>query len=79
MKLKKIIFMGMMLITSLLVVSCIEDLNTEPLDKDVLTPNNVFASDSAYLQLLAKCYAGFAVTGQQGPAGMPDVLTGDEG
>ncbi|HSH50638.1 MAG TPA: hypothetical protein VK982_02845, partial [Bacteroidales bacterium] len=78
-KFKKVIFMGMMIITSLLVVSCIDDLNTEPLNENVLTPNNVFTSDSAYLQLLAKCYAGFSVTGQQGAAGMPDVLTGDEG
>ncbi|MFP4025809.1 MAG: RagB/SusD family nutrient uptake outer membrane protein [Thiohalospira sp.] len=78
-KFKKLIFFGIMIFISLLVVSCIDDLNTEPLDKDVLTPNNVFASDTAYLQLLAKCYAGFSVTGQQGPAGMPDVLTGDEG
>jgi len=68
-----------LLLMSLLVVSCINDLDTEPLDRDVLTPNNVFSSDSAYLQLLAKCYAGLTVTGQQGPSGDRDILVGDEG
>jgi len=67
------------LVISLLVVSCINDLDTEPLDKDVLTPNNVFDSDSGYIQLLAKCYSGLTVTGQQGPSGAQDILTGDEG
>jgi len=73
-----ITYLGLLFI-SLLVVSCINDLDTEPLDKDVLTPNNVFSSESAYLQLLAKCYAGLTVTGQQGPSGDRDILVGDEG
>lgn len=73
-----ITFIGLLII-SLFVVSCINDLDTEPIDKDVLTPNNVFSSDSAYLQLLAKCYAGLTVTGQQGPSGDRDILVGDEG
>lgn len=71
---------GVLLILSLFVMSsCINDLDTEPLDKDVLTPNNVFDNDEAYLQLLAKCYAGLSVTGQTGPDGDPDILIGDEG
>lgn len=73
-----ITFIGLLII-SLFVVSCINDLDTEPIDKDVLTPNNVFSSDSAYMQLLAKCYAGLTVTGQQGPSGDRDILVGDEG
>lgn len=77
-KINKITYLGLMLI-SLLVASCINDLDTEPIDEDVLTPNNVFSNDTAYLQLLAKCYAGLTVTGQQGPSGDQDVLTGDEG
>lgn len=77
-KYNKITYFGLMLIISFF-VSCINDLDTEPLDKDILTPNNVFSSDSAYLQLLAKCYAGLSVTGQQGPSGAQDILTGDEG
>ncbi|MCK5170045.1 MAG: RagB/SusD family nutrient uptake outer membrane protein, partial [Bacteroidales bacterium] len=75
----KITYLLLVLIMSLFVVSCINDLDTEPIDKDVLTPNNVFSSDSAYLQLLAKCYAGLSVTGQLGPDLDPDVTIGDEG
>ena len=76
----KITYLGLLFILSLFVVpSCIKDLDTEPIDKKTLSPNNVFSADTAYLQLLAKCYAGFAVTGQQGPSGDQDVLTGDEG
>lgn len=75
----RIVFLGLMILISLFTVSCLNDLDTEPIDKDVLTPNNVFTSDSAYLGLLAKCYAGLTVTGQQGPAGDRDILVGDEG
>ena len=71
--------LGIILLLSLFVVSCIDDLDTEPIDKDVLTPNNIFTTDDAYLQLLAKCYAGLSVTGQQGPSGDRDIMTGDEG
>jgi len=78
-KINKITYLLLVLIMSLFIVSCINDLDTEPIDKKTLTPNNVFTSDEAYLQLLAKCYAGFTVTGQQGPDGDRDVLTGDEG
>ncbi|MCD4834565.1 MAG: RagB/SusD family nutrient uptake outer membrane protein [Bacteroidales bacterium] len=78
-KINKTTYLLLVLIMSLFVVSCINDLDTEPIDKKTLTPNNVFTSDEAYLQLLAKCYAGFTVTGQQGPSGDQDVLTGDEG
>lgn len=77
-KMKKITYLGLLMM-SLFVVSCINDLDTEPIDEDVLTPNNVFSSDSAYTQLLAKCYAGLTVTGQQGPSGDRDILVGDEG
>ena len=73
-----ITYLGLLII-SLMVGSCINDLDTEPIDKDVLTPNNVFSNDTAYLQLLAKCYAGLTVTGQQGPSGDRDILVGDEG
>ena len=75
----KITYIGLMLIISILVSSCIKDLDTEPIDDKTLTPNNVFTTDQAYLQLLAKCYAGLSVTGQQGPSGDQDILTGDEG
>ena len=39
----------------------------------------VFSNPSAYQQLLAKVYAGLALSGQQGPAGNADIAGLDEG
>jgi len=59
--------------------SCTEDLNTEPLDDDVVTSASVYEDAEGYKQVLGKCYAGLSLTGQQGPAGMPDIQGIDEG
>ena len=61
------------------VTSCIKDLNTIPIDPDVKTSVSVYKDTTAYKQVLAKCYAGLAVTGQQGPNGRPDISGIDEG
>jgi len=59
--------------------SCTNDLDTTPIDKDELTSANVFDSTKTYQQFLAKIYAGLSVTGNQGPAGKPDIVGLDEG
>lgn len=59
--------------------SCFNDLNTEPLDPDVVTSASVFDDQESYIKVLSKLYAGLAVTGQQGPAGLPDIQRIDEG
>lgn len=59
--------------------SCVNDLDTIPLDNDIVTSGNVFSDPSAYRQVLAKLYAGLAVSGQQGPAGNSDIGGIDEG
>jgi hypothetical protein len=59
--------------------SCTDDLNTSPLDDDVVTSESVYESPEDYRQVLAKLYAGFSTTGQQGPAGNPDIQGIDEG
>ena len=64
---------------SLVLNSCLKDLDTVPIDPDVLTSATVFENPEAYTQFLAKCYAGLAVSGQQGPAGQGDVSGIDEG
>ncbi len=61
------------------ITSCIKDLDTIPLDKDETTSAQVFDDPAAYKQILAKVYAGLAVSGQQGPAGMADISGIDEG
>lgn len=60
-------------------VSCTGDLSTSPLDDDVVTSEAVYETPEDYRQVLAKLYAGFATTGQQGPAGNPDIQGIDEG
>ncbi len=58
---------------------CFKDLNTIPLDEDITTAATVFDNPDAYKQVLAKLYAGLAVSGQQGPAGQADISGIDEG
>ena len=53
------------------------DLLVEP--ESEVTGANVFTDASSYRSFLAKLYAGLAVTGQQGPAGIPDIEGIDEG
>lgn len=57
--------------------SCLKDLDRNPLVGT--TSANVYTSVNGYKAVLAKLYAGYAITGQQGPAGQPDVGGIDEG
>ncbi|MBN1387910.1 MAG: RagB/SusD family nutrient uptake outer membrane protein [Bacteroidales bacterium] len=59
--------------------SCISDLDTVPLDDDIITSANVYQSAANYKRVLAKVYAGLAVSGQQGPHGANDLSGLDEG
>ncbi len=67
------------ILTSVVFTACFNDLNTVPLDEDVITSAVVYDDPDAYRQVLAKLYAGLAVTGQQGPAGQADISGIDEG
>ncbi len=60
-------------------VGCFKDLDTIPLDPDILTAEAVYQQPGAYKQVLAKLYAGLALSGQQGPAGQADIAGIDEG
>jgi len=59
--------------------SCLGDLDTTPLDGDIITSENVYDNPDTYKQVLAKLYAGLAVSGQSGPAGQSDIGGIDEG
>jgi hypothetical protein len=63
----------------LLTTSCMKDLDTVPIDPDQQTSVSVYEDPSAYKQVLAKLYAGLAVSGQTGPAGNSDISGIDEG
>lgn len=60
-------------------VGCFKDLDTIPLDPREETAENVFQDHNNYKLFLARLYAGLAVTGQEGPAGRPDISGIDEG
>jgi len=64
---------------SLIHYSCFDDLNTVPLDPEIVTASSVYEDPEAYKQVLAKLYAGLALSGQQGPAGQSDIEGIDEG
>jgi len=61
---------------SLAAIGC-TDLTTEP--KSTITDANIFNDLNSYRALLAKAYAGLAVTGQRGQFGQADISFPDEG
>lgn len=58
-------------------VACTDDLDITPTDE--VTSATVYNSFENYQRVLAKVYAGYSVTGQEGPAGSADVQGVDEG
>ncbi len=61
----------------LVIASCESELDKEPITQ--LTEDQVFEDPASYKQFLARVYAGISVSGQQGPAGQPDISGIDEG
>src|SRR5438128_12609077 len=57
--------------------SCLKDLNRSPFYG--LNSESVYGDPANYIHVLAKCYAGLAISGNQGPAGSPDIGGIDEG
>lgn len=68
-----------LLLTGFISNGCIKDLDTVPLDPQTVTASSVFNDPAAYKAVLAKVYAGLALSGQQGPAGQADIQGIDEG
>ncbi|MDX5437080.1 MAG: RagB/SusD family nutrient uptake outer membrane protein, partial [Pontibacter sp.] len=71
---KNIALAGVLAFTS---VACEQNLDITP-EYEVVS-SRVYQDFSNYKPILAKLYAGYAVTGQQGPAGRPDIGGIDEG
>ncbi|AZQ61424.1 RagB/SusD family nutrient uptake outer membrane protein [Flammeovirga pectinis] len=67
----------LVLATSL--TSCVHQLDTVPVDPREKTKDNTYTDLASYQQGLSKLYAGYATTGQQGPAGDGDLGGIDEG
>lgn len=68
-----VVFLSTMLFTS-----CADNLDLSTED-DRETPTSAFDDAESYKQFLAKLYAGLSLSGQQGPAGQPDLAGLDEG
>ena len=75
---KRLIVLGFIISLTTL-TSCFKDLDTVPLDSNLVTSGTVFNDQSAYKAFLAKLYAGLAVSGQEGPSGQADISGIDEG
>lgn len=74
----KILLLGT-IVTLFTLTSCLNDLDQVPQDKDIVLADELFNDPAAYKQVLAKLYAGLAISGQQGPSGLPDISGIDEG
>lgn len=59
--------------------ACTDDLNREPFPVSGLTSATVYKDPANYKQILARLYLGLSMSGQQGPAGKPDISGIDEG
>lgn len=59
--------------------SCLNDLDTMPLDDNRLVAEDVYSTAEGYEGVLAKCYGSLIMTGQVGPDGNKDVPNIDEG
>lgn len=77
MKLNKIAIFFVGLVFS--AVSCTSDLDVKPIDPSQTFSKDVFSTPIGYRQALAKLYASYAVSGQEGPSGQPDISGIDEG
>lgn len=74
----KLLLLGT-IVTLFTFTSCLKDLDTVPQDKDFVLADELFNDPATYKQVLAKLYAGLAISGQEGPAGKPDITGIDEG
>lgn len=59
--------------------SCLNDLDTEPLTDEKLLPEKAWEDPLSYEQFLSKIYAGLALSGNEGPFGLPDLTAADQG
>lgn len=70
---------GVLILITSLVTACVGDLDVKPIDPNVTTADKVYKTPADYKKGLAKLYATFALSGQQGPSGQPDIAGIDEG
>lgn len=62
-------FVFMVICIILILNACVKDLNVAPINPQLKTSNIVYTNVTDYMKGLAKLYASYALSGQQGPAG----------
>ena len=67
---KKLVFL---IAIMTMITSCQSDLDQNPIDPDLFTEVDVYSDASQARGALARVYASLVLTGQQGPAGDPDI------
>lgn len=70
---------GLAVITALVLLCAASCTDPTVAPKSSVSDANFFVDPGSYQLFLAKIYAGLALSGQQGPAGEPDILGIDEG
>lgn len=70
---------SLLAISTILLSSCLDDLDTRPLNDNSLDTEKVYSTKAGYDGVFAKCYASLILTGQKGPDGDKDVTNIDEG
>ena len=73
------IFALMIVAAATMLTSCVNDLDTEPLNPRISTAASIYKDPAAYKQLLAKLYAAMTQTGQRGEYGQAEISAPDEG
>jgi starch-binding outer membrane protein, SusD/RagB family len=73
------IFSVLTIAMSLSMTACFNDLDTEPLNRQITTSNEVFKDPASYKEFLAKLYSSLTSTGQRGEYGQPEIPAPDEG
>lgn len=73
------LFISGMIATVAITTSCVKDLETTPIDNNVIVSSNLGDRPGAMKQTLAKLYASFAVPGQDGVSGGGDISGIDNG
>jgi len=75
---KKYILMAAVALGSTL-TSCVDDLETTPIDPNYKSGDKIYVNADSYKQGLAKLYGSFVLAGQEGAGGNADIAGGDPG
>ncbi|MFV0506128.1 MAG: RagB/SusD family nutrient uptake outer membrane protein [Bacteroidales bacterium] len=74
----KINYISLFTLVLIALTSCFNELEQAPMSDDYITEIDVYSSPEQARHALIKIYAAYALSGQQGSEGNPDIVGGDE-